>query len=74
MEIFIQGFQDPFRIPLDWLDRGGDTTWAFVHYLLHLFVNEEGTLVAATEAEGFEIVMDAPAAAGQYLFRPRHSE
>ena len=73
VEVFIQGCKHPFRIPLDWLIRGGDFTWAFVYYLLHLFVNEAGTLVAATKPE-VEVVMGEPPAAGQYLFRPSHGE
>lgn len=74
VEVFIQGYKHPFRIPLDWLERCGNATWAHVYYLLHLFVNEEGFLLAAAEDEGVEVTMEESAAAGQYLFRPRHGE
>ena len=74
MEVSIQGYKQPFKIPLDWLDRGGNNTWAYIYYLLHLFVNEEGSLVDTTTREGIELVMEEPATAGQYLFRPRQGE
>lgn len=41
--------QRSFRIPIAFVAGGGDNTWAFVHYLLSLMVNEEGRIVVLPE-------------------------
>lgn len=69
--IFIQGYPDPFNIPVDWLARGGCNTWRFVDYLMHRFVNEDGLLLNINDATGAAVNPDDAPMPGSYLFRSR---